>query len=70
LISKVDIIVDLKLKALRRLALSLKESTGLFLYAQPCCAHQFLKEKRKKESSLLVGVGWLSSFFEKILPGF
>jgi|GEM_PF-4993537 len=29
-----------------------------------------LKEKRKKESSLLVGVGWLSSFFEKILPGF
>jgi len=33
-------------------------------------AHQFLKEKRKKESSLGVGVGWLSSFFEKILPGF
>jgi len=32
-------------------------------------AHKsFLKEKRKKESSLLVGVGWLSSFFEKIQP--
>lgn len=29
-----------------------------------------LKEKEKKESSLSVGVGWLSSFFEKILPGF
>jgi len=28
----------------------------------------FSKEKRKKESSLVVGVGWLSSFFEKILP--
>ncbi|MHB1147867.1 MAG: hypothetical protein ACYC01_09770 [Lutibacter sp.] len=60
--------MDLKLKALRRLALSLKESTGLFFYAQPCT--KFLKEKRKKESSLIVGVGWLSSFFEKILPGF
>jgi len=34
-------------------------------------AHKsFLKEKRKKESSLVVGVGWLSSFFEKILPRF
>ncbi len=32
-------------------------------------AHKsFLKEKRKKESSLLLGVGWLSSFFEKIRP--
>jgi hypothetical protein len=32
-------------------------------------AHKsFLKEKRKKESSLLVGVGWLSRFFEKIQP--
>ncbi len=30
----------------------------------------FLKEKRKKESSYLVGGGWLSSFFEKIQPGF
>jgi hypothetical protein len=28
----------------------------------------FSKEKRKKESSLGVGVGWLSSFFEKIQP--
>jgi len=54
--------VDLKLKALRRLALSLKESTGLFLYAQPC-SKSFLKEKRKKESSLVVGAGGLSSFF-------
>jgi hypothetical protein len=34
-------------------------------------AHKsFLKEKRKKESSLVVGEGWLSSFFEKIQPGF
>jgi len=54
--------------SLRRLALSLKESTGLFLHAQPCPI--FSKEKRKKESSLTLGGGWLSSFFEKILPGF
>jgi len=30
----------------------------------------FSKEKEKKESSLRLGGGWLSSFFEKILPGF
>jgi len=33
-----------------------------------CARKSFLKEKRKKESSLPVGVGGLSSFFEKILP--
>jgi len=35
-----------------------------------CARTSILKEKRKKESSLGLGVGWLSSFFEKILPGF
>jgi len=54
---------------LRHLALSLKEYSVLFLHAQPRFARKsFLKEK--KESRLGVGGGWLSSFFEKILPGY
>jgi hypothetical protein len=33
-----------------------------------CASHINFKRKEKKESSLGVGGGWLSSFFEKIQP--